>query len=136
LLQVTSSTHFFAIFLISFNHTVRDLLERSIDSLRSSIICFPYYPDHVVTIHPLQAEKNPISNYATVGIYYWKKGKDFVHYGEQMIKKNIRTNNEFYVCPIYNEAIQDGKKFKAYKVDEMWGMGTPEELNNFLANYK
>jgi dTDP-glucose pyrophosphorylase len=82
------------------------------------------------------AEKNPISNYATVGIYYWKKGKDFVHYGEQMIKKNIRTNNEFYVCPIYNEAIQDGKKFKAYKVDEMWGMGTPEELNNFLANYK
>ena len=82
------------------------------------------------------AEKNPISNYATVGIYYWKKGKDFVHYGEQMIKKNIRTNNEFYVCPIYNEAIHDGKKFKAYKVDEMWGMGTPEELNNFLANYK
>jgi len=82
------------------------------------------------------AEKNPISNNATVGIYHWKHGSDFVKYADQMIEKNIRTNNEFYVCPVYNEAIQAGSKIKASLVDEMWGMGTPEELNNFLANYK
>ncbi len=82
------------------------------------------------------AEKNPISNNATVGVYYWKKNKDFFHYAQQMIKKNIRINNEFYVCPVYNEAINDGKRFKASLVDEMWGLGTPEELNNFLTNYK
>jgi len=82
------------------------------------------------------AEKNPISNNATVGIYHWKQGSDFVRYAEQMISKNIRTNNEFYICPVYNEAIQDGKKIKISSVDEMWGMGTPEELNNFLNHYK
>lgn len=82
------------------------------------------------------AEKNPISNDATVGIYHWKKGSDFVKYAEQMIEKNIRTNNEFYVCPVYNQAIQDGKKIKASLVDEMWGMGTPEELDNFLTHCK
>lgn len=82
------------------------------------------------------AEKNPISNNATVGIYHWKQGSDFVRYAEQMIAKNIRTNNEFYICPVYNEAIQDGKKIKISPVDEMWGMGTPEELNNFLNHYK
>jgi dTDP-glucose pyrophosphorylase len=82
------------------------------------------------------AEKNPISNNATVGIYHWKQGADFVRYAEQMISKNIRTNNEFYICPVYNEAIQDGKKIKISSVDEMWGMGTPEELNNFLNHYK
>lgn len=82
------------------------------------------------------AEKNPISNNATVGIYHWKRGADFVRYAEQMISKNIRTNNEFYICPVYNEAIQDGKKIKINSVDEMWGMGTPEELNNFLTHYK
>jgi dTDP-glucose pyrophosphorylase len=82
------------------------------------------------------AEKNPISNNATVGIYHWKHGSDFVRYADQMIAKNIRTNNEFYVCPVYNEAIKDGKKFKASRVDEMWGMGTPEELTNYLANCK
>ena len=80
------------------------------------------------------AEKNPISNNATVGIYHWKHGSDFVRYADQMIAKDIRTNNEFYVCPVFNEAIKDGKKFKASRVDEMWGMGTPEELTNFLAN--
>ena len=82
------------------------------------------------------AEKNPISSDATVGIYHWKRGSDFVKYADQMIEKNIRRNNEFYVCPVYNEAFKDGLKVKASLVDEMWGMGTPEELNNFLTHYK
>jgi dTDP-glucose pyrophosphorylase len=82
------------------------------------------------------AEKKPISTNATVGVYFWKKGGDFVYYADQMIEKNIRTNNEFYVCPVYNEAIGDGKKIITSMVDKMWGMGTPEELDNFLQNYK
>jgi len=82
------------------------------------------------------AEKNPISDNATVGIYYWKKGADYVKYAEQMIEKNIRTNNEFYVCPVFNEAIQDGKKIRMKQIDAMWGLGTPEDLNHFLKNYK
>jgi HAD superfamily hydrolase (TIGR01509 family) len=78
------------------------------------------------------AEKNPISNIATVGFYYWKKGSDFVKYAEQMIEKNIRVNNEFYVCPVFNQAIQDNKKIKTFDISKMWGLGTPEDLNIFL----
>jgi len=82
------------------------------------------------------AEKNPISDLATVGYYYWKHGSDFVKYAEQMIEKNIRVNNEFYVCPVYNEAIQDCKKIRTFNVERMWGLGTPEDLNYYLENYK
>jgi HAD superfamily hydrolase (TIGR01509 family) len=82
------------------------------------------------------AEKNPISDNATVGIYYWKKGSDYVKYAEQMIEKNIRTNGEFYTCPTFNEAIADGKKIRAKSIDKMWGIGTPEDLNYFLENHK
>jgi dTDP-glucose pyrophosphorylase len=78
------------------------------------------------------AEKNPISDLATVGVYYWKHGKDYVRYAKQMIEKNIRVNNEFYVCPVFNEAIEDSKKITTYNVDEMWGIGTPEDLETFL----
>ena len=81
------------------------------------------------------AEKNVISDQATCGIYYWKKGSDFVNYAEQMIQKNIKTNNEFYVCPIYNEAIEDEKIIITHKVDEMHGLGTPDDLKTFLENY-
>ena len=56
------------------------------------------------------AEKIPISEHATVGIYYWRHGADYVKYANQMIKKDIRVNNEFYVCPVFNEAIKDGKR--------------------------
>ena len=82
------------------------------------------------------AEKNPISNIATIGFYYWKNGSDFVKYAEQMINKNIRVNNEFYVCPVFNEAIEDGKAIRIFDVKEMWGLGTPEDLNYYLENYK
>jgi len=78
------------------------------------------------------AEKKTISDIATVGIYYWKKGSDFVKYAEQMIDKNIRVNNEFYVCPVYNEAIIDGLKVKTFDVPKMWGLGTPEDLDYYL----
>ena len=81
-------------------------------------------------------EKNPISDKATVGIYYWKRGSDYVTYAEQMINKNIRVNNEFYVCPVYNEAIKDGARIKTFSIDKMWGLGTPEDLNYFLKQYE
>lgn len=82
------------------------------------------------------AEKNPISDNATVGYYYWKHGSDFVKYAEQMIDNNVRVNNEFYVCPVFNEAIHAGKKIRTVNVDGMWGLGTPEDLEYFIRNYK
>lgn len=81
------------------------------------------------------AEKKVISDLATVGIYYWTKGSDFVKYAEQMIEKDIRVNNEFYVCPVFNEAIQDGKKIRVKNIEKMWGIGTPEDLNYFLSEH-
>jgi HAD superfamily hydrolase (TIGR01509 family) len=77
------------------------------------------------------AEKRPISDTATVGVYYWRRGRDFVKFADQMISKNIRTNGEFYIAPVYNEAINYGMKILPVFVDEMWGLGTPEDLNDF-----
>jgi HAD superfamily hydrolase (TIGR01509 family) len=82
------------------------------------------------------AEKNPISNIATVGFYYWKKGSDFVKYAESMINNDNRVNNEFYVCPVFNLAISDDKKIRTFNVEKMWGIGTPEDLNFYLENFK
>lgn len=77
-------------------------------------------------------EKNPISDNATVGFYYFKKGKDFVTNAEKMIQLNDRVNNEFYLCPVYNYLIKDKSIVKTFVVEEMWGLGTPEDLDTFL----
>ena len=82
------------------------------------------------------AEKNPISDIATVGYYYWKKGSDFVKYAEDMIEKDIRVNNEFYVWPVFNQAIEDNKEIRTFDIPKMWGLGTPEDLKYYLENYK
>lgn len=81
-------------------------------------------------------EKKVISNMATVGAYYWTKGSDFVKYAERMIAANKRVNNEFYVAPVYQEAIDDGKKIKVKNIEKFWSLGTPEDLTTFLQEYK
>ena len=79
------------------------------------------------------AEKKQISKYATAGYYYWKKGSDFVKYAEQMIHDNSRTNGEFYVAPVYNWAVRDGKRVGVFMVDKCYSLGTPEDLQEYLS---
>jgi HAD superfamily hydrolase (TIGR01509 family) len=80
-------------------------------------------------------EKKWISPYATVGLYGWRKGADFVKYAKQMILKNIRVKNEFYVCPVYNESIQDGQHVRVKLCTGMWGLGVPEDLEKFRKDF-
>jgi dTDP-glucose pyrophosphorylase len=79
------------------------------------------------------AEKKQISKYATAGYYYWSKGSDFVKYAEQMIEENSRTNGEFYVAPVYNWAVKDGKRVGVFMVDKCYSLGTPEDLQEYLS---
>lgn len=78
------------------------------------------------------AEKKVISSNASVGIYGWAKGSDYVKYAKLMIARDIRTNNEFYIAPVYNGAIADGQKVHPFFVEKMHGVGTPEDLNNYI----
>jgi HAD superfamily hydrolase (TIGR01509 family) len=78
------------------------------------------------------AEKKRISSLATTGIYYYKRGLNFIKSAEQMISKGIRTNNEFYVCPVYNEAIELGLLITTHTCRKMWSLGTPDDLEQYL----
>lgn len=82
------------------------------------------------------AEKKPISDIATCGIYWYRKGSDFVKSAEQMIQKNLRIKNEFYIAPVYNELIAQGKTLIPFFVHKMHGVGTPEDLKNYLRNIR
>jgi dTDP-glucose pyrophosphorylase len=82
------------------------------------------------------AEKNPISDNATAGMYIWKQGCDFVSSAKSMIIKEIRVNNEFYLCPVYNENIEAGQKISICMVESMEGVGTPTDLEGYINKWK
>ena len=89
----------------------------------------------------LVAEKDPISEDATVGIYNFARGADFVLAANQMIEKGLRVNGEFYVAPVYNEMIGKGAKIGIANIGDdqgngMFGIGTPEDLQLFIGNPK
>ena len=79
-------------------------------------------------------EKVVISEYATVGIYFYTKGKEFVNAAIDMIIENERIKNEFYTCPTYNYIIAENKKIGIYNIDfeQMHGIGTPDDLNIYM----
>ncbi len=88
---------------------------------------------------PLEVvEKEVVSNEATVGIYNFLRGADYVRAAEAMIAKNLRVNNEFYVAPCYNQLIEEGRKIVYYNVgreyDGMYGLGIPSDLEKFEKN--
>ncbi|WP_417481986.1 glycosyltransferase family 2 protein [Maricaulis sp.] len=82
------------------------------------------------------AEKKAISSLATVGIYLFMNGQDFVNAAADMIARNDRVNGEFYTCPVYNYMIANGKKIGVYEVPPgaMHGLGTPDDLSAYLAD--
>jgi dTDP-glucose pyrophosphorylase len=81
------------------------------------------------------SEKQPISDLATVGIYLFSKGSDFIAAAIDMIVANDRINQEFYTCPVYNYMIKNGARIGVYEVPitAMAGLGTPDDLSKFLA---
>ena len=81
------------------------------------------------------AEKEYISPHATTGIYFWKSASNFVKYVDTMISNNDRVNNEFYVGPVYNYAIQNNEKIRIYNCKNMWGLGVPNDLKKFITHY-
>lgn len=82
------------------------------------------------------AEKNQISNIATAGVYFWKYACDFVTDAESMIAKDIRVNNEFYLCPVYNQTISAGKRIITVQAKKFHSLGTPEDLANYFSGHE
>jgi dTDP-glucose pyrophosphorylase len=88
--------------------------------------------------HPIGvAEKQPVSDVATVGIYNFARGRDFVAAAEAMIAADDRVNGEFYVAPCYDHLVAGGGSFGYWSIgaeaDGMYGLGTPDDLDLFLS---
>ena len=81
------------------------------------------------------AEKQPISRNATAGIYYFRRGAEFVSAAERMLLKQAAVGGEFYVAPVYNELVLAGRRIGIFPIQaaQMHGLGTPEEVERFAA---
>ena len=129
---------------IEISDFINDAKNRKLDG---SIICFkdlelnPKWSfariDSTGRVTEVQ-EKNAISDNATVGIYYFAKGKYFIDSAIDMIINNDRVNNEFYTCPVYNYLIKSNNLIGIYNIpyNAMHGLGTPDDLNNYIHTLK
>ena len=125
---------------IKISDFVRDAQERNLDG---SILCFrdeardPKWSFAKTDLNGFVTEvreKQAISALATVGIYYFQSGRDFVNAAREMIKLDDRVNGEFYTCPAYNYLIQNKLAIGFYLLSpsQMHGLGTPEDLQIFI----
>lgn len=84
------------------------------------------------------AEKKPISRHATAGIYYFRRASDFLRAAESVLLKGLRTREQFFLCPIYNELILEGKFIASFQLPDgaMCSMGTPEDVEHYQARLR
>lgn len=94
--------------------------------------------NHIERVEEKSRELMEKGAYANIGAYYFSKGKHFIEEAEKVIAKNERSGDpvkgEFYIAPLYQKLLNQGHKLQAAVVPEMWGLGTPEDLEFFLAN--
>ena len=83
-------------------------------------------------------EKVVVSDEATVGIYNFARGRDFVRCADIMIAADERVNGEFYVAPVYNALVKEGATINCHSIGKvgagMHGIGVPDDLNAFEAS--
>ena len=80
------------------------------------------------------AEKEPISNHALCGAYFFAEGKVFKRSAHQLLLEGVQGKKEFYISLLYNYLIKEGKQIYLANVQEYKSYGTPEELNQYLCN--
>jgi NDP-sugar pyrophosphorylase family protein len=94
--------------------------------------------NHISQVAEKSRELMEKGAYANIGAYYFSKGKYFIAEAEKAIERNERAGDpvkgEFYIAPLYQKLLDQGMKLQAAVIPEMWGLGTPEDLEFFLAN--
>jgi len=102
---------------------IKDFRQRNLDA---GVTCF-------ASVHPRwsfvstndegdiieTSEKKPISHNAVAGLFYFKEGRSFVEATMKSILKDASINGNYYIAPVLNELILDGKKLGMNVVDEM-----------------
>ncbi len=79
------------------------------------------------------AEKRPISNEATAGLYYFRNTGRFLSGAKSMLLKGASSEGKYYVAPVYNELILEGAKVVTYRVkkDVIFSFDTSDDIRFF-----
>ncbi len=109
-------------------------LDGSLITFKTDKDCFSFAKTNVKDFVIETAEKNPISNNAIAGVYFFKKGSDFVEQAINMMIYNDKSKGEFYMSGVYNWLIKSNKKIGIFNIknDEWDCVGTPSQLREFL----
>lgn len=137
--QVYSTTDTFS--------TPRDVLTGKIHGL---IPCFPSRDkkwsyaildrprscDYDIVKHVVEKpDEPPKHGLATVGVYYFASTKLLTDAIEKMVAAEDRVNGEYYLAPSYNY-LQAGSIVGIEYVDQMYGLGTPEDIDIFVKRHR
>jgi len=79
------------------------------------------------------AEKNPISNLAIAGFYYFKRASIFIDSAFDVIKFDQNYNGNFYTSSVYNQMILQNMRVYSFliKKESYYSFYSPQKVNEF-----
>jgi len=84
------------------------------------------------------AEKRPISKHAIAGVYWYKKGSDFVESGMASIKNGSSVEGKYFISPVFNEYVLSGKKVGHHTVpnEQYHTFYSPQKIEEYESSLK
>lgn len=76
----------------------------------------------------IEKPENPTSNLAIVGLYYIKHPDVLIDCLKEMIKRDVRTKNEYQLTDGLQLMIERGEKLTTFGIDGWYDCGKPETL--------
>ncbi len=77
------------------------------------------------------AEKQRISQWASVGLYSFRSVPYFKKFALMQLKAFARDQSECYIAPLYNRLIENGGQIELLKCSAFKPFGTPEQVRHY-----
>lgn len=117
---------------------IEDVQKRNLDgallTFNSSEPCFSYAKIKEDGFLVQTKEKEVISNNAICGVYYFKRGADFIGAAIDLVVAQDLQKGEFFMSNVYNHFLKYNKKVGIFNIaqDDFKCVGTPQQLDNFI----
>jgi NDP-sugar pyrophosphorylase family protein len=74
---------------------------------------------------------NKFEEYASAGLYYFRRGKDLLRLSRELVERGERVNNEFYISMLMQLLLEQQGRVGVYELDHFYQWGTPDDLRDY-----
>lgn len=76
--------------------------------------------------------ETPLNDHVVSGTFWFRSSKLMIDSIDELVRKNVRVNNEFYLDSVPTLLLEAGRGVAVFEMDKYIGWGTPDDFRDYL----